>query len=245
MIKISGVNKSFNDQNVIDGIDLEVNKNQIISIIGESGSGKSVFLKIIMGFIKPDRGEISFDGINLDSLGERDLLEIRKNIGYLFQESALFDFMTVYENIAFPLRENSKFTEEEIEKKVKTALERVHLKNIEKKFPDELSGGMKKRIGIARAVIMEPRILLCDEPTSGLDPNKALTIMQLISEIVRTLEAACIIVSHDVRNVFRFSDIISLLHNGKLIIKGTKEQVCKTNIAEVRKFLMLDSVDSF
>jgi phospholipid/cholesterol/gamma-HCH transport system ATP-binding protein len=245
MIRISGLKKSFNKQVIIDGIDLEVSRNQIVSIIGESGSGKSVFLKLIMGFLKPDSGYIFINGIDLTSLQEKELLQIRKNIGYLFQESALFDFMTIYENIAFPLKENTSLTEEEINKKVKDALQQVHLKNIEEKFPNELSGGMKKRIGIARAIIMEPRILLCDEPTSGLDPNGALSIMQLISEIVRTLEAACIIVSHDVHNVFRFSDFIALLYNGKLVIEGTKEEILKTDIIEVRKFLMLDSKDNF
>ncbi len=241
MIKISGLKKSFNGHLVLNGIDLEVEKNQIVSIIGESGSGKSVFLKLVMGFIEPDEGSILINGTDINLLRERELLQIRKNIGYLFQESTLFDFMTVYDNLAFPLRENTKFSESEIKRKVKDALYRVELHNIEEKLPEELSGGMKKRIGIARAIIMEPKIFLCDEPTAGLDPNKSLSIMRLITDIARSLKSASIIVSHDVSNVLRFSDIIALLYNGKLITKGTREEVCKTDQKEVRQFLMLDN----
>lgn len=240
MIKVVNIKKTFDDQIVLDGINLEVGENQIVSIMGESGTGKSVFLKLIMGFLHPDQGKIFIDGTEITSLHESELLHIRKNIGYLFQESALFDFMTIYDNLAFPLRENTKFSEKEIEKKVKTALERVHLKDIENKLPSELSGGMKKRIGIARAIIMEPKIFLCDEPTSGLDPNKALSIMQLISEIVQTFKVACIIASHDVENVFKFSDIVAVLHRGKLIAEGKKEEILRTDLKEVREFLLLD-----
>ncbi|MBM3248351.1 MAG: ATP-binding cassette domain-containing protein [Candidatus Omnitrophica bacterium] len=241
MIEITGLKKSFNGHPVLNGIDLRVEKNQIVSIIGESGSGKSVFLKLVMGFLIPDEGKIIINGTDINLLREKELLELRKNIGYLFQESALFDFMTVYDNLAFSLRENTKFSELEIKKKVKDALYRVELHNIEEKLPEELSGGMKKRIGIARAIIMEPKIFLCDEPTAGLDPNKSLSIMQLISGIARSLKSASIIVSHDVSNVLRFSDTIALLYEGKLITKGTKEEICKTQQKEVRQFLMLDN----
>lgn len=239
MIKIINLKKSFNNHVVLDGIDLEVNKNQIVSIIGESGSGKSVFLKLIMGFLEPDSGQILIDGVDIKSLPEKELLKIRKNIGYLFQESTLFDFMTTYENLAFPLRENTKFSEKDIAAKVKEALHRVGLKNVENKFPDELSGGMKKRIGIARAIIMEPKLFLCDEPTAGLDPNKALSIMELISTLAKSLKVTSIIVSHDVNNVLRFSDIVAFLYQGKLIIKGTKDQIYKSDLKEVREFLLL------
>jgi phospholipid/cholesterol/gamma-HCH transport system ATP-binding protein len=241
MIEITGLKKSFNGHPVLNGIDLKVEKNQIVSIIGESGSGKSVFLKLVMGFLIPDEGKIIVNGTDINLLSEKELLELRKNIGYLFQESALFDFMTVYDNLAFSLRENTRFSELEIKKKVKDALYRVELHNIEEKLPEELSGGMKKRIGIARAIIMEPKIFLCDEPTAGLDPNKSLSIMQLISGIARSLKSASIIVSHDVSNVLRFSDTIALLYGGKLITKGTKEEICKTQQKEVRQFLMLDN----
>ncbi|MDD2653498.1 MAG: ATP-binding cassette domain-containing protein [Candidatus Omnitrophica bacterium] len=241
MIRVIGLKKSFNSHLVLNGIDLEVEKNQIVSIIGESGSGKSVFLKLIMGFLQPDEGKIFINGTDINSLDERKLLQIRKNIGYLFQESALFDFMTVYDNLAFPLRENTDLSEFDIKKRIKDSLSRVELHDVENKTPEELSGGMKKRIGIARAIIMEPKIFLCDEPTAGLDPNKSLSIMRLISDLARSLKSASIIVSHDVSNVLRFSDIIALLYNGKLITKGTKEEIFKTNQKEAREFLMLDS----
>lgn len=241
MIKITGLKKSFNSHAVLDGIDLEVEKNQIVSIIGESGSGKSVFLKLVMGFLEPDAGKIFINGTDINLLNERKLLQIRKNIGYLFQESALFDFMTVYDNLAFPLRENTNLSELDIKKKIKDSLYRVELQNVEDKMPEELSGGMKKRVGIARAIIMEPKIFLCDEPTAGLDLNKSLSIMQLISGLARSLKSASIIVSHDVSNVLRFSDIIALLYNGKLVTKGTKEEICKTDQKEARQFLMLDN----
>ena len=240
MIRICALKKSFDSHLVIDGIDLEVADSQIISIIGESGSGKSVLLKLIMGFLEPDNGQIFIGGIELTSVEENEFLKIRRDIGYLFQESTLFDFMTINENLAFPLQENTRLNKDEIDEKVKIALDRVELAGIERKFPDELSGGMKKRVGIARAIIMEPKIFLCDEPTAGLDPNKAVLIMQLIHKIVKSLNATCIIVSHDVDNIFRFSDIIALLYKGKLIIKGTKEQLYKTDVKEVRQFLMLD-----
>lgn len=241
MIRVIGLKKSFNSHLVLNGIDLEVEKNQIVSIIGESGSGKSVFLKLIMGFLQPDEGKIFINGTDINSLDERKLLQIRKNIGYLFQESALFDFMTVYDNLAFPLRENTDLSEFDIKKRIKDSLSRVELHDVEDKTPEELSGGMKKRIGIARAIIMEPKIFLCDEPTAGLDPNKSLSIMRLISDLARSLKSASIIVSHDVSNVLRFSDIIALLYNGKLITKGTKEEIFKTNQKEAREFLMLDN----
>ncbi|MHB9096627.1 MAG: ABC transporter ATP-binding protein, partial [Syntrophales bacterium] len=182
MIKLIDLHKSFGKQAVLDGVDLEIEAGKTTVIIGRSGGGKSVLLKHIIGLLRPDEGEVLIDGTDITKLGDRDLNEIRKKFGMLFQEAALFDSMTVGENVAFPLREHTRMKEEEIRRAVADRLRSVGLTGVEGKMPSELSGGMRKRVGLARAIAMQPRIVLFDEPTTGLDPVMAEAINRLIVE---------------------------------------------------------------
>ncbi|MCK5179014.1 MAG: ATP-binding cassette domain-containing protein, partial [Candidatus Omnitrophica bacterium] len=200
MIRIEHLSKSFNGQVVLDDIDLQIQEGEILVILGESGTGKSVLLKSMMGLIKPDGGKILINGKEITQLAEKELLKIREKIGYLFQEGALYDFMNVFENIAFPLAEHTDLDQQAIEAKVKKVLEVVDLAGIERKYPSELSGGMKKRVGLARSIILGSKILFCDEPTSGLDPIRSRDISNLIRDISRGLKCTTVITSHDIRN---------------------------------------------
>src|SRR5208337_1529835 len=187
MIEIRGLYKSFGALKVLRGVDLQIPKGEITVILGRSGAGKSVLLKHIIGLIRPDRGRIWIDKVEITGLGDRDLTEMRKKFGMLFQDAALFDSMTVGENVAFPLREHTKLREQEIRKIVAHKLDQVGLPGLEEKMPAELSGGMKRRVGLARAIILDPEIVLFDEPTTGLDPPMAEAIEHLIIETQRSL----------------------------------------------------------
>lgn len=237
MICVEHLVKSFNGQAVLNDISFEVNKGEILVILGESGAGKSVLLKHMIGLLKPDHGEIRINGKEITRLSERELLKIRKGIGYLFQEGALYDFMNVFENIAFPLREHTTFDQQTIAEKVRNILEMVDLKGVEEKLPSELSGGMKKRVGLARSIILGSSILFCDEPTSGLDPIRSRDISDLIKDISNKLNCTTVITSHDIGNAFRIADRLALIHNGKIIIIGTQAQLEASNDAFVREFV--------
>lgn len=225
MIRIEHLSKSFNGQVVLDDINLEIQEGEILAILGESGTGKSVLLKSMMGLIKPDSGKILINGKEITQLAEKELLKIRKKIGYLFQEGALYDFMNVFENIAFPLEEHTDLDQQAIEAKVKKVLEVVDLAGIERKYPSELSGGMKKRVGLARSIILGSKILFCDEPTSGLDPIRSRDISNLIRDISKGLKCTTVITSHDIRNAFRIADRSALIRGGKVIAIGTQAQM--------------------
>ena len=238
MIKVNRVSKQFNGQKVLKDLNLEVESGEILAVLGESGSGKSVLLKHLIGIMKPDHGTIEIDGVDITKLSERELLQIRKKIGYLFQEGALYDFMTVYENVAFPLVEHTKLDEKKIDEKVRDLLKTVDLEEAADKYPSELSGGMKKRSALARSVILGSKVLFCDEPTSGLDPIKSKGISDLIRNISRQLKCTTVITSHDIQNSLRIADRLVLIHDGKIAVEGTPQEWRNSDNPLVKAFLI-------
>lgn len=237
MIRVSHLSKSFNGKNVLNDISLEINDGEIVAILGESGTGKSVFLKNLMGLLKPDSGSIEIDSVVVTDLEEQDLLKVRQKIGYLFQEGALYDFMNVFENLAFPLKEHTHLDDAAIGIKVRNVLKVVDLEAVEDKMPSELSGGMKKRVGLARAIIMDSKIIFCDEPTSGLDPIRSRDISDLIRNIARKLNCTTVITSHDILNSFRIADRLVLLHEGHIIASGVKKDLESSKDPFVQNFI--------
>ncbi|MFO0793081.1 MAG: ABC transporter ATP-binding protein [Candidatus Brocadiaceae bacterium] len=237
IIEFKDVHKSFNGVVVHNGINLSVREGEIISLLGGSGSGKSVLIKELIGLIQPDKGEIIVLDHNITGMNENALIKLREHVGMLFQGAALFDSLTVFENIAYPFREHLKLTEEEIRKRVAEKLKLVGLSGIEAKMPAELSGGMKKRVGLARAIATEPEIILYDEPTTGLDPINAQRINELIVELRRKLGITTIVVTHDLHCVKTVSDRIAMLYEGKIVAVGTWEELTKSNIPAVKDFL--------
>ncbi|MCR4320434.1 MAG: ABC transporter ATP-binding protein [Candidatus Brocadiaceae bacterium] len=237
IIEFKGVYKSFNGLLVHNGINLSILEGEIISLLGGSGSGKSVLLKELIGLMKPDEGDIIVLDNNVTQMNEEALIELREHIGILFQGAALFDSLTVFENIAYPLREHLELTEKEIQERVAEKLQVVGLSGIEEKMPDELSGGMKKRVGLARAIATEPDIILYDEPTTGLDPMTAQRINDLIIELQRKLGITTIVVTHDLHCVKTVSDRIAMLHEGKIVAVGTWEELVSSNIQVVKDFI--------
>ena len=237
IIEFKDVYKSFNGILVHNGINLSIIEGEIISLLGGSGSGKSVLLKELIGLMKPDKGDIILLNNNVTQMNEEALIALREHIGMLFQGAALFDSLTVFENIAYPLREHLKLTEKEIQDRVADKLHLVGLSGIEKKMPDELSGGMKKRVGLARAIATEPKIILYDEPTTGLDPMTAQRINDLIIELQKKLGITTIVVTHDLHCVKTVSDRIAMLHEGKIVAVGTWEELVTSNIQVVQDFI--------
>jgi len=237
MIKLVKLHKSFGKQRVLAGLDLDIEAGRTTVIIGRSGGGKSVLLKHIIGLIRPDSGEVLIDGTDITRLGDRDLNEIRKKFGMLFQEAALFDSMTVGENVAFPLREHTRMKELEIRRTVADRLHAVGLTGVEEKMPSELSGGMRKRVGLARAIAMQPEIVLFDEPTTGLDPVMAEAINRLIIETQRSFGLTCVVISHDIQSIFTIGHRIAMLYEGKIIAYGTPEELRASQNPVVVQFL--------
>jgi len=234
---LKNLQKAFGPQKVLQGLDLEIPLGKITVIIGGSGSGKSVLLKHIVGLLKPDSGQILLDGVDVNALGREDLRTLRKKFGFLFQDAALFDSMDVFDNVAFPIREHTDFDEKKIAEIVKRKLEQVKLKNIEHKFPAELSGGMRKRVGLARATALDPEIVLYDEPTTGLDPITSRAIDDLIVETQLNLNATSIVISHDIHSTLRIANIIAMLHDGKIVAKGTPKEILDNPNPIIRSFL--------
>jgi len=237
MIEIKNVFKSFGDNRVLRGVDLTINKGETTVIIGRSGCGKSVLLKLIIGLLKPDSGKILVNGDDITSLNEGQLNKLRQKFGMLFQASALFDSMTVDENVGLGLREHTRLPEEEIRRRVKQKLRLVGLSGVEHLKPAELSGGMKKRVGLARAIAMDPEYVLYDEPTTGLDPIMADVINELIINLRNTLSITSIAVTHDIVSAYKIADRIAMLYQGKIIFAGTPEEVKNTNHPVVRQFI--------
>ena len=228
MIKIEDLHKSFGDNHVLKGINLEVRDGETLVIIGRSGCGKSVLLKHIVGLLKPDKGRVVVDGIEVHRVSRREVFDLRRRFGMVFQGAALFDSLTVKENVAIGLREHLKLSEEEIDRIVKEKLELVGLRNVEHLKPAELSGGMKKRVGIARALAHDPEYILYDEPTTGLDPIMADRINKLMLDLKRRLKKTTIMVTHDMHSAFMVGDRIAMLDEGKIIFEGTPEETLKT-----------------
>ncbi|MBW2600174.1 MAG: ABC transporter ATP-binding protein [Deltaproteobacteria bacterium] len=237
MIKLVDIHKSFGRQKVLDGLTLDIEDGKTTVIIGGSGGGKSVLLKHIIGLLKPDSGQVFVDGVDVASLNDRDLNEIRKKFGMLFQEAALFDSMNVMENVAFPLKEHTGKKEKEIREIVKERLRAVGLTGVEDKMPSELSGGMRKRVGLARAIAMHPQIVLFDEPTTGLDPVMTEAINELIVKTQRRFDLTCVVISHDVQSIFTVGHKIAMLYEGKIIEYGTPEEIKMSSNPVLRQFL--------
>lgn len=237
MITLRDVHKSFGAQKVLNGLDLDIQAGKITAIIGPSGEGKSVLLKHLIGLLQPDSGTVEVDGESILDLRRSELNRIREKFGMLFQNVALFDSMTVFENVAFPLQEKTPLSKEEIRGKVMSALEDVGLKNIENKFPDELSGGMKKRVGLARAVVLNPKIILFDEPTTGLDPIIKRAIHQLIKDTHAKFGFTAVIVSHEIPEIFNVVHNVAMLYRGKILQHGTASDIMNSDHPAVRQFI--------
>ena len=237
MIEVKNLHKAFGDKKILKGIDLIIPSKKITVILGGSGSGKSVLIKNIMGLLKPDKGDILVDGKSILNLSGRDNVELRKKFGMLFQYSALFDSMSVRDNIAFPLKEHTKFKKDKIDKMIAEKLKLVGLSGIEEMFPSSLSGGMQKRVALARAIILEPENIVYDEPTSGLDPLMARQIDSLIVDTGKALDITSLIISHDIPSTFRIADHIAVLYEGKLVAQGTPQEVKNCKNEYVQHFL--------
>jgi phospholipid/cholesterol/gamma-HCH transport system ATP-binding protein len=237
MIEVRNIQKNFGYQSVLKGASLSIDKGESVVIIGRSGGGKSVLLKILIGLFPPDSGEVLIDGQNIVGMNERQLLKVRHKFGMLFQGAALFDSMTVAENIAFPLRRERCWSEADIRQKVTEALDMVELHGIEEKHPAALSGGMRKRVGLARAIVYRPEILLYDEPTTGLDPIVSDSIDKLIISIRERLCVTSVTVTHDLRSAARVGQRIIMLHEGKIYFNGTPEELFKSEDPIVYRFV--------
>jgi phospholipid/cholesterol/gamma-HCH transport system ATP-binding protein len=230
MIRVTDLHKSFGGQEVLKGVNLEFVSGKITTIIGTSGCGKTVLLKHLNALLLPDKGAVFVDSVDITRLGQKELYEIRGRFGVLFQGAALLDSMTIFDNVAFPLREKTKMSETEIQKRVDERLEQVGLEGMGYKFPAELSGGMKKRAGLARALVTNPEIVLFDEPTTGLDPILATSIHQLIARTQQAFGFTGVVVSHTIPQVFDISDYVAILANGVIEeAKTAKEFLASTN----------------
>ncbi|MDA2915309.1 ABC transporter ATP-binding protein [Nitrospinae bacterium AH_259_B05_G02_I21] len=241
-ITITDLHKSFGANHVLRGVDLSVEQGESLVVIGGSGSGKSVLIKHIIGLLKPDRGSIEVNGQEVTTMAERELKELRKKFGMLFQAAALFDSLTVGENVAFPLVEHTRARRSEIAERVRETLTLVGLPDTEHLYPAELSGGMKKRVGLARALAMEPEVILYDEPTTGLDPIMADAINDLIVEMRERLAITSIAITHDMVSAYKIGHRLAMLYQGEIIFTGTPQECKNTDDPMVRQFITGSSV---
>ena len=237
MIRLVNLHKSFGRQNVLTGVNLEIPDHAIYVIVGGSGAGKSCLLKHLVGLLRPDNGQVWVDDVEITALGRRALNRIRNRFGMLFQGGALFDSMSVYDNMAFPLREKTQKSEAKIRAKVHERLTQVGLAGVDNKFPSELSGGMQKRAALARALVSDPEILLFDEPTTGLDPIRVNAIHQLILDLHHMLGFTAVIVSHEIPEVFSLSTHLAMLHQGVIIDSGSPADIQASNNPIVQQFI--------
>lgn len=237
MIEIINLHKAFGNNRVLNGVNLKIEKGESMVVIGGSGSGKSVLIKHIIGIQRPDEGSVFIDGVDIAKLSERDLNDVRKRFGMLFQGAALFDSMRVWENVAFALLRHRKMKEKEARETAVEKLKMVGLIGVEDMMPSDLSGGMKKRVGLARAIAHEPDILLYDEPTTGLDPIMADAINDLIVEMKQRLSVTSVSITHDMHSAYKIADRIAMLYNGIIIDTGTPAEIKKTGNPLVRQFI--------
>ena len=238
VISLSGVHKKFNGFEVLRGLDLEIRAHETLVIIGRSGSGKSVTLKHIVGLLAPDGGTVKVFGKDLSTVSPRELLPIRLKIGYLFQSGALINWLRIDENVALPLRAHRRgLAEAEIAERVRAKLEMVELAGAAEKYPSEISGGMKKRAGLARAIILEPEVILYDEPTAGLDPVMASSINDMVINTREKLAVTQVVVTHDMESAFRIADRIAMLFEGRIIASGTPEEIRQSKDPVVQQFI--------
>jgi phospholipid/cholesterol/gamma-HCH transport system ATP-binding protein len=237
LIELRHVSKRFGRLVVLDDLSLSIEAGKCLVVIGASGTGKSVLLKHIVGLLRPDAGEVWYDGKRIDNLRERDLMSVRVNFGFLFQMGALFDSMTVEENVAFPINEHSDKTEDEARELATQKLALVGLRDSGKKLPAEMSGGQKKRVALARAIAMDPKVILYDEPTTGLDPIRSDVINELILKLQHELKVTSLVVTHDMASAFKVADRIVMLHKGKIIFDGTPDEIRATKDPDVHHFV--------
>jgi phospholipid/cholesterol/gamma-HCH transport system ATP-binding protein len=237
LIELRNVSKRFGKLVVLDNVNLSIEQGQSLVIIGASGTGKSVLLKHIVGLLKPDKGEVWYDGKRVDKLSERELVPLRQHFGFLFQMGALFDSMTVEQNVGFPVVEHTQKSREEIDRIITQKLAMVGLPETRKKMPGQLSGGQRKRVALARAIALDPRVILYDEPTTGLDPIRSDVINELILKLKREMKVTSIIVTHDMHSAFKVGDRILMLRDGKFIADGTPEQIRQSNDPVVGRFV--------
>jgi phospholipid/cholesterol/gamma-HCH transport system ATP-binding protein len=237
MIKVDGIKKSFGEEEILKGISTTFDKGKTNLIIGQSGSGKTVLLKCLIGLFVPNDGLIYFEDKILQEMNDEDHRNLREDIGMLFQGGALFDSMTIEENVMFPLRMFSNQKKSEMLDRVNEVLKRVNLENVNKKFPSEISGGMQKRVSIARAIVNKPKYLFCDEPNSGLDPKTAIVIDNLIQEITHEYNITTVVVTHDMNSVMEIGEKIVFLKNGLLVWQGTNDEIFKTDNDDVTSFV--------
>jgi phospholipid/cholesterol/gamma-HCH transport system ATP-binding protein len=237
MIEVRALKKAFGPQPILDGVNFHIEKGEAVTIIGRSGGGKSVLLKHLIGLLQPDSGQVLIAGEDITKLNERNLIRVRHRFGMLFQGAALFDSMTVAENVGFAFRGDRGLTSGEIERKVAEALEMVELPGVQKKKPSELSGGMRKRVGLARAIVYQPEIVLYDEPTTGLDPIVSDSIDQLIIRVRECLNVTSVVVTHDMRSTRRVGQRILMLHDKKIYVTGTPDEIFNSTDPVVHKFV--------
>jgi phospholipid/cholesterol/gamma-HCH transport system ATP-binding protein len=237
MIQIQDLHKSFGGNEVIKGISLNVNKGEVLALIGGSGKGKSVLLKHVTGLLKPDQGRVLVDGKDIARLRGGELTQVRRHMGFLFQGGALFDSMSVYDNVAFPLREKTKMNEAEIKEKVLDSLAQVGLAGAEDRFPSQISGGMVKRTAFARELVWHPEIMLFDEPTTGLDPIIGNSILNLIDELHHKYAFTGIIVTHEIPRIFDIVDKVAMLHDGVILAEGKPEDIMSSQDPIIKQFI--------
>jgi len=237
MIKLIDVHKAFNGQQVLRGVNLEAVGGKITVILGRSGEGKSVLLKHIIGLLRPDRGRVLVGGQDLTQLSEEGLFAVRRRFGYLFQHGALFDSLTVGENVAFPLTEHTDWPRPRIAATVAEKLSQVGLAGVEAKMPAEMSGGMLKRAALARALALDPEFLLFDEPTTGLDPIMTATIRRLIDDVVRRLKLTAVVISHDVEMALQLADSVAFLQGGQILVQAAPTEFQRSTLPQVQQFL--------
>ena len=237
LIRLVNLHKRFGSLVVLDGVDLSVEEGKTLVVLGASGTGKSVMLKHIVGLLQPDQGEVWFEETRIDTLGRRPLMDVRTKMGFLFQQGALFDSLTNLENVAFPLTEHTEHSAAEIRQKAQHMLELVGLPDVGPKMPSQVSGGQRKRVALARAIVMEPKVILYDEPTTGLDPIRSDVISEVILKLQRELEVTSIVVTHDMANAFKVGDRIVMMHGGKVAFDGTGDEIRSSQDPVVSRFV--------
>jgi phospholipid/cholesterol/gamma-HCH transport system ATP-binding protein len=238
IIRLIGVKKSFDSQVVLDGVDIDIVSNRTTVIAGGSGQGKSVTLKLILGLLKPDSGQILIDGRDVTGMKGRELKEIRSQFGVLFQGAALLDSLSVFDNVALPLQERTSHDQAEVRRRVLGTLEQLGLHGAENKYPAQLSGGMKKRVGLARALQLKPKIMLFDEPTTGLDPEKTMEIYQLFHQTQQQFGYTAVIVSHDIPKVFNLADQVIILNRGKAAVFASPQDIQRSEAPEIKEYVI-------
>jgi phospholipid/cholesterol/gamma-HCH transport system ATP-binding protein len=237
MIRVENLWKSFGNQEVLRGVSFEVQAGEFVALVGSSGGGKSLLLKLLVGLLKPDRGRIWLAGKDVAAFSRQELESLRSRIGFVFQGGALFDSMTVYDNVAFPLREKTSLGEKDIRRKVTGELELVGLRDAEHKFPAQLSGGMLKRVALARALVRDPEILLFDEPTTGLDPVVSRAVLDLFGAVHQRLKLTGILVSHEIPRIFEIVQKVAMLHEGRIVVVEPPERLCASTNQVIQQFV--------